>query len=136
MKYDIASKVLLEHCRDNVLRHFCGLDVEDSEIIDEAPQETATLRRADYVIRARIRDMGQRLVVIELASRWEHAVPLRILEYRCRHLIRESIPVITVVIMLMPSDKVSDYYEDSEVRGCPKISCMIARSDLGQAELN
>ena len=115
MKYDIASKVLLEHCKDSVLRHFCHLDVEHSEIIDEAPQETATLRRADYVLRVYVRDIGERLVVLEFASRWEDAVPLRVLEYRCRHLIRTSIPVHSIVILLMPSGRATDFYRDDEV---------------------
>ena len=97
------------------MRHFCGLDVEESEIIEDAPQETATLRRADYVLRARIAGLGNCLVVMEFASKWEHAVPLRVLEYRCRHLIKESLPVISVVILLMPSGSVLDYYRDSEV---------------------
>lgn len=116
MKYDIASKVLLEHCKSSVLRHFCGLDVEESEIIEDTPQETATLRRADYVLRARIAGLGNCLVVIEFASRWESKVPLRVLEYRCRHLIKESLPVISTVILLMPSGSALDYYRDSEVQ--------------------
>ncbi len=115
MKYDIASKVLLEHCKNSVLRHFCNIDVEESEIIHEAPQETATLRRADYVLRTHIRGIGQRLVVMEFASRWQDTVPLRVLEYRCRHMIQESIPVISTVILLMPSGQATDRYNDQEV---------------------
>jgi predicted transposase YdaD len=67
------------------------------------------------VLRANIKNTGERVVVIEFASRWEEAVPLRVLEYRCRHLIREALPVLSIVILLMPSNRAVNFYKDQEV---------------------
>ena len=56
MHYDVASKVILNHCRGPVLRELCGLKVRESELIDIRPQETASLRRSDFVLRALFED--------------------------------------------------------------------------------
>lgn len=50
MNYDIATKVLLEKCRDEILRWFLGLAVTESTLLEEVPQETASLRRMDFAV--------------------------------------------------------------------------------------
>ena len=115
MQYDIASKVILNHCRGPVLRELCGLDVVDSELIDVRPQETASLRRSDFVLRAFFEDNKERLVLLEFITSWKEYLPLRTLETRCRHKLGEKLDVITVMIALRRISGIKDYYRDIEV---------------------
>jgi len=48
LKYDIASKVLMERCREEILRRFLGITVLESTILDELPQETVSVKRSDF----------------------------------------------------------------------------------------
>ena len=82
MKYDIASKVLLSRCKDEILRHFAGFEIKTSMLIDTAPQETVSLRRADFALRAQFEDDTERLVLVEFLSHWKRESPVRLLEYR------------------------------------------------------
>ena len=43
MHYDIASKVLMEKCRGEILRRFLGIEVLESTILEELPQETVSV---------------------------------------------------------------------------------------------
>jgi hypothetical protein len=43
-QYDIATKVLIESCRDEIIREFIGIDVRDTRLVEELPQETASLK--------------------------------------------------------------------------------------------
>ncbi|MFH0730201.1 MAG: hypothetical protein V2B19_28130 [Pseudomonadota bacterium] len=38
-QYDIAAKVLIETCRDEILRRFLNLDVSQSTLIENMPKE-------------------------------------------------------------------------------------------------
>lgn len=115
MQYDIASKVILSHCRGAVLRDLCGLKVKESEIIDIRPQETTSVRRSDFVLRALFEDNRERLVLIEFITEWKKYLPLRTLETRCRHILQEEVDVETVMIVLRRCGEVRDYYHDKEV---------------------
>ena len=50
MQYDIAAKVLIEKCREEILRRFLGLSVTESTILESAPQETVSVKRSDFPI--------------------------------------------------------------------------------------
>ncbi len=63
MKYDVASKVLLSRCKDEILRHFAGLPIKSSTLLETAPQETVSRRRADFVLRTELEDGSRRLVL-------------------------------------------------------------------------
>ncbi len=41
---------------------------------------------------------------------------IRLLEYRCRHLLEEKLPVISLLILLSPSSSSFNVYQDEEVR--------------------
>ncbi|WP_246041744.1 hypothetical protein [Desulfoglaeba alkanexedens] len=86
--YDAAMKIILAHCREAALEFFLGLHVEESEIL-ELPQETASVRRSDFPIRVRASDGRVFIVLLEVQSRWEPNVPLRLLERR-RDIMMES----------------------------------------------
>ena len=115
MYYDVASKVILNHCRGPVLRELCGLKVRESELIDIRPQETASLRRSDFVLRALFEDNKEKLVLLEFITSWKKYLPLRTLETRCRHKLQEDLDIITVMIALKQIPGIKDYYRDREV---------------------
>ena len=114
MHYDIATKVILSHCKEAILSLFCGLPVKDVSLLDIRPQETPSLRRADFVFRAVLEDGKVFLILVEIVSYWKDVYPLRLLETRCRHKLQENLPVITVFLLLKPA-KVGEIYRDEEV---------------------
>jgi len=116
IQYDIASKVLIEKCRYELLRHFVGLEVEQSILLEEIPQETVSLRRSDYPIRVTDADGRVFLVLLEIQTFWKQNVPMRSLEYRMRYRIKYDLPVQTCILLLTPSESAADWYEDDEVR--------------------
>ena len=115
MQYDIASKVILTHCRGPILRELCGLKVVDSELIERRPEETASVRRSDFVLKVLLEDGREKLVLLELITQWKKYLPLRTLETRCRHLQEEGLEIETIMIELRRCYGVRDYYKDNEV---------------------
>jgi hypothetical protein len=88
--YDAAVKVILTHCRDAALNYFLNLPVVESDIL-ELPQETATLRRSDFPMRVRTEDGRVFVVLLEVQSRWERDLPLRLLEYDARYRLKTGL---------------------------------------------
>ncbi len=116
MHYDIATKVILSRCKETVLRELCGLPVKSAFLIEDRPQETVSLRRSDFILRCIFEDGEERLVLIEFLSFWEVLAPVRLLEYRCRHLLKDKLPVVSIIFLLTPSSKAVNYYADAEVK--------------------
>jgi predicted transposase YdaD len=112
---DAAMKVILAHCRQAALEFFLGLDVAESEIL-ELPQETASVRRSDFPIRIRLADGRVFIVLLEVQSRWEPQVPLRLLEYDARYRLKTGLSVLPVVMLLTPSGNVVEHFEDEGLR--------------------
>lgn len=115
MKYDIATKVLMDTCRDEIIRQFLGIEVMESSLIEAVPQETVSLKRSDYPILVTDDKGITRLAIIEIQTAWNRNVPLNLLDYRTRYLIRQDIEVISCVILLRPSSAAKDHYSDNEV---------------------
>ncbi|WP_028323669.1 hypothetical protein [Desulfatirhabdium butyrativorans] len=113
--YDIAAKVLIDNCRDEILRRFLQIDVTESCLIEGLPQETASVRTSDFPLRVTESDGRQLLVVLEIQSRWENRLPLRLLEYRIRHMMSEDLPAVSAVLLLRPDNRAVDHFEDAEV---------------------
>jgi len=116
MQYDITSKVLFERCKHSLLKLLCRLDFIEIEEIVELPQETVSLRRSDFVVKVKTENKKLIIIIIEFVRRWEKPLPLRTLEYRCRYKIKEDLPVITIIIVLLRGGEVREEYEDEEVR--------------------
>ena len=116
MKYDIASKVIFERCKLATLKVLCGLNIEEIEEIEDRPQETASLRRSDFVVKAKLKNKKEVLILLEFVVKWQKNLPLRTLEYRCRHKIKENLPVISVILVLLPGGNISEVYKDEEVK--------------------
>jgi len=115
MHYDISSKILIEKCRGEILRRLLGLSVAESSVLEQLPQETVSLKRSDYPVLVTDDDGRQLLVVLEVQSGWEPDVPLRLLEYRCRYLLKYGLGTLSCVLLLRPSRQATDSYKDSEV---------------------
>ena len=121
MHYDIAAKVILSRCKDAVLTELCNLPIVSSMLIESRPQETTSLRRSDFVLKAGFEDGSEHLILIEFLSFWKPLAPIKVLEYRCRHILEENLPVISVILLLTPSHSAIDCYEDEEVRYCFRL---------------
>jgi hypothetical protein len=115
MRYDISSKILIEKCREEILRRLVGLSVEESTVLEQLPQETVSLKRSDYPMLVTDEDGRQLLVVLEVQSSWEPDVPLQLLEYRCRYVLQYGVNALSCVLLLRPSRQATDFYEDPEV---------------------
>ena len=116
MYYDIASKVILSRCKEPFLTFFCGLPVKTAYLIEPRPQETTSLRRSDFVLRVLDENQSEFLVLLEFVSSWKPWLPLRTLECRCRHILQESLPVKSFLVLLTETPQAKAYYQDEEVR--------------------
>ncbi len=115
MKYDAALKELLRHCHAAILRDLLGIPVTSSTLMEERPRETTSVRSSDFLLRVVQEDGEEFLVLIEFQTYWQRNVPQRLLEYRARHVLREELDAITVVMLLRPSPSATDHYHDREV---------------------
>lgn len=113
--YDIAAKVLIDTCREEILRRFLGLPISASTLLEDVPQETSSVRRSDFPLLVTGEQGEQTLVLIEVQNEWEPRFPLRLLEYRSRHMLRYDVDAISCVLLLRPSKTASDHYQDKEV---------------------
>jgi predicted transposase YdaD len=115
MHYDIAAKVLMEKCREQILRRLFGLSVAESSLLQELPQETVSVKRSDFAVMVKEESGARRLVLLEIQTRWDHQLPLRLLDYRSRYLLKYDVDAISCVLLLRPSGEALARYEDSEV---------------------
>ena len=115
-QYDIAAKVLLEACRNEIIRYFLKIDIKDSSIITSLPQETVSLKRSDFPVLVTDNEGNTRLIIIEIQTRWTRYVPLNLLDYRTRYLLEHDMEAISCVLLLKPSSTAVDCFEDNEVR--------------------
>ncbi len=115
MHYDIAAKMLMEKCRNEILREFLGIAAAESTILEEAPQETVSVKRSDFPIWVRDESGGRRLVLLEIQSRWEQDLPVRLLNYRSRYLLKYTAEIVSCALLLRPASGAVSVYEDNEV---------------------
>lgn len=137
-QYDIAAKVLIDACRDDIIRYLMDLPVGSSRIMEPLPQETVSMKRSDFPIMITDEAGRDQLVVIEIQSEWNRGVPLNLLDYRVRYLLKHDVEALTCVLLLRPSRSASDRYEDREVRfryRLVKIYEMDARTVIAEGPL-
>ena len=113
--YDIAAKVLIDICRDEILRRFLHLDVNHSSLIENLPQETVSVKRSDFPMKVIDAEGRQTLVLLEIQTEWNDRVPLNLLDYRIRHILSSGLPTISAVLLLKPSQRATDRYTDEEL---------------------
>jgi predicted transposase YdaD len=115
MHYDIASKILMEKCRGQILRRLFGLSVAESSLLQELPQETVSVKRSDFAVMVTDESGAHHLVLLEIQTRWDRQLPLRLLDYRSRYLLKYDVDAISCILLLRPSGAALARYEDSEV---------------------
>jgi len=113
--YDIAAKVLIDICRDEILRRFLHLDFRQSTLIESLPQETVSVKRSDFPMKVIDAEGRQNLVILEIQTHWNPHVPLNLLDYRTRHILSAGLPAISAVLLLKPDARATDHYRDEEV---------------------
>ncbi|MFP4030021.1 MAG: hypothetical protein ACLFTV_00485 [Desulfococcaceae bacterium] len=116
MQYDIASKVLIDRCRDDIIRYLLDIPVRESRILEPLPQETVSLKRGDYPIMITDESGGQEMAIIEIYAEWDKLIPLHLIDYRVRHKIQHGVEAVSCVILLRPSGSATDRYKDRELR--------------------
>ncbi len=115
-QYDIATKVLMESCRDEIIHHLLDLPVRESVLLEPLPQETASLKRSDFPVMMTDENGQKGLVIIEVQTEWKRSVPLNLIDYRTRYLLKHDVKATSVVLLLRPSGAATDLYEDDEIR--------------------
>ncbi|MBF0498272.1 MAG: hypothetical protein HQK58_17130 [Deltaproteobacteria bacterium] len=115
MHYDVTSKMLIEKGQKEILRRLVGLAVLESELIEEVPQETASLMRSDFPIKWTNEKGQSQLVLLEIQTRWEKDVPRRLLAYRSRYQLKYDLDAISCVLLLRPSRQATNHYRDQEI---------------------
>lgn len=116
MKYDIAGKVLIEKCREVLLKYFLGIQAAQSVILDELPQETVSVKRSDYPLKVTDQNGDSYLVILEMQSSWEADAALQLLEYRTRYMLKMGLPAVSCIMLLKEFTQAQDRYEDLEVQ--------------------
>lgn len=111
MKYDVASKRLVELGGKSILREFVKIDIGEFELIQELPQQTVSLRSSDFPLMVRDQKGNEMIVLLEFQTRWEEELPLRIGEYLIRFLRKYQLPVIPVVLLFSRHHEATDRYE-------------------------
>lgn len=137
-QYDISAKVLMESCRDDIIRYLMDLPVKQSRILKQLPQETPSLKRSDFPIMVTDREGNEQMVIIEIQTEWRRSVPLNLIDYRVRYLLKYNVESTTCVLLLRPSASATDRYEDKEIRFCyrlVKIYEMDARTVVAEGPL-
>jgi len=113
--YDVAAKVLIESCGAEIIRQFVGIETEEFTIIETLPQETVSLKRSDYPVLVKDIHGIIHMIILEIQTKWNRHVPLNLLDYRTRYLLKHDHEVISCVILLRPSNTADDCYRDNEV---------------------
>jgi hypothetical protein len=114
--YDVASKILMETCRDELIWYFAGIEVEESTLIEELPQETVSLKRSDFPVMVKAKSGEKKLALFELQTHWNEAVPLSLLDHRTRYQIKYQMDPVSFVILLKRAEAATHIYENNEVR--------------------
>jgi hypothetical protein len=71
--------------------------------------------RSDFPILVTDEHGHRRLVLIEIQSSWDRHLPLRLLDYRTRHLLKHGVEVVSCILLLRPSLALTERYVDNEV---------------------
>jgi len=110
MKYDIASKRLVELGGKSILRELVKIDIDEFELIQELPQQTVSLRSSDFPLMVSDQKGDEMIVLLEFQTRWEEELPLRVGEYLIRFLRKYRLPVIPVVLLFREHREATDQY--------------------------
>ncbi len=111
MKYDVASKRLVEISGKSILKELVKIDIGEFELIQELPQQTVSLRSSDFPLMVKDRNGDMMIVLLEFQTRWEEELPLRVGEYLIRFKRKYRLPVIPVVLLFKGHSEATARYE-------------------------
>jgi len=113
MKYDIAAKVVIENGKEAILRRFLNIDPNNIEVIDQLPEETASLRRSDFPLLVTFKDGKRNIVLIEIQTEFDKDFPLRLIEYSVRFILKYHLEVIPFVLVLRKSELATGFFTNN-----------------------
>ena len=114
MKYDIATKRLLEINAKAVLQEICGIDLKEARLID-LPQEVFTSKLIDSPFSIEIEGKEKFILLLEWQTVWRAEKLPDLLAYRALLLKKYKLPVKTVMVLLKKHGKAEGLYKDNEV---------------------
>lgn len=109
--YDVATKVLMDKAAGPMLKAFLDIDAVNIELIDELPQESASLKRSDYILRVIDVEGRAQIILWEFLSRWRQNAVLNLCDYSVRAFIKYELPMQPIILLLSPSLQVTDRFE-------------------------
>jgi hypothetical protein len=80
------------------------------------PRKRLLSNVSDYPLKVTDSKGMSYIVILEMQSSWEPDVPLQLLEYRTRHILKLGLPAMSCVLLLRESNLARDRYEDQEVQ--------------------
>jgi hypothetical protein len=112
MQYDIASKVVVDIGRKAILKRFLNIESEDSQFIEQLPEETVSLRRSDFPLYVSLKDGQDLIVLIEIQTEFNRDFVLRLIDYSVRFILKYHKKLIPLVLLLTPSSEATGFYKD------------------------
>ena len=114
MKYDIATKRLLELNAKAILQEICGIDLKKAKLID-LPQEVFTAKMIDSPFSIEIEGKEKFILLLEWQTVWRKEKLHDLLAYRALLLKKYKLPVKTVMVLFKKHGKAQNFYKDNEV---------------------
>jgi len=115
MKYDIASKVIVDMGKKAILREFLGIEYEDVKLLEELPEETVSLRRSDFPLRVVLENGQEKIVLLEIQTEFSKDFVLRLADYMIRFTLKYHIEVVPLALVLKPSSLATGFYKDERL---------------------
>ena len=115
MKYDIASKVIIEIGKEAILRRFLGMDLDSVYLVEELPEETPSLRRSDFPMRVVLKDGSVVIVLVEIQTEFDNDFILRLIDYTVRFQLKFHLEVIPLVLLLTTSRLATGLYKGKRI---------------------
>jgi predicted transposase YdaD len=115
MKYDIATKSILDIAKKSLLQRFLGFNLSDIFEIDEIPEETVSLKRSDYPLHIIFKDGQETIVLIEVQTFFNQDFVLRLMDYTVRYMLDYHLEVVPCVLLLTPSLQATGLYKDKRL---------------------
>lgn len=110
MRYDVASKRLMEIGGTDILKTVAGLDVRTLEPLEELPQEQVWVTSSDFCARCTLADGSRAIVLLEFQSRWTKTKLLDMLVYAAQRMRRHRLPVVQVMVLFQPSKAATSHF--------------------------
>ena len=113
MKYDVASKVVVDTGKEAILRRFLNIEPDSIQLIEELPEETVSLKRSDFPLHVVLKDGREVIVLLEIQTVFSQEFVLRLIDYVVRFRLKYHLEVIPLVLLLTASSLATGTYKDN-----------------------